>query len=243
MFSVEVLGHIFEQSISDIEAMQAIARGEEPPVATKKKREGVVYTPPFVTRFIVEETIGLTLKERFDALLPKYTKTKKGNKGSSSEIAWKSVQAEKEFWEEYRDVLRKLTIVDPACGSGAFLIAAFDFLAAEYRRVNERLAELTAGGQLGLFDPDREILTHNLYGVDVNAASVEITKLSLWIKTAKRGKPLDSLEANIRVGNSLIEDSDFHHRAFVLGRRVSARVRGRGLRRRPGQTRLTSGWN
>ena len=75
--TVEVLGHIFEQSISDIESMQAIARGEDPPVATKKKREGVVYTPPFVTRFIVEETVGSTLKERFDALLPSYTRAKK----------------------------------------------------------------------------------------------------------------------------------------------------------------------
>ena len=130
------------------------------------------------------------------------------------------MQAERDFWEAYRETLRKLTIVDPACGSGAFLIAAFDFLAGEYRRINERLADLTAGkgttgGQLGLFDPDREILTQNLFGVDVNAASVEITKLSLWIKTAKRGKALDSLEANVRVGNSLIEDSDYHHRAFV----------------------------
>nr|WP_137829491.1 N-6 DNA methylase [Methylobacterium sp. L1A1] len=217
--SVEVLGHIFEQSITDIEAMQAKARGEEPPTATKKKREGVVYTPTFVTRFIVEETIGRTLAERFAAILPRYARGK-GQPAPGVDIVWRSSKAEREFWEAYQDALRTLTVVDPACGSGAFLIAAFDFLAAEYRRVNERLADLTGGkgvtaGQLRLFDPDREILTHNLFGVDVNAASVEITKLSLWIKTAKRGKALDSLEGNIRVGNSLIENADFHHRAFV----------------------------
>jgi len=217
--SVEVLGHIFEQSITDIEAMQAKARGEEPPAATKKKREGVVYTPAFVTRFIVEETIGRTLAERFAAVLPRYARNE-GSLASGEDIVWRSAKGEREFWESYQSELRSLTVIDPACGSGAFLIAAFDFLAAEYRRVNERLAELTGGrgvtaGQLRLFDPDREILTHNLFGVDVNAASVEITKLSLWIKTAKRGKALDSLESNIRVGNSLIEDADYHYRAFV----------------------------
>lgn len=217
--SVQVLGHIFEQSITDIEAMQAKARNEEPPPASKKKREGVVYTPALITRFIVEETIGRTLAERFNALLPTYARANQVS-SPSGEIAWKSTRAERDFWEAYQAVLRGLTVLDPACGSGAFLIAAFDFLAAEYRRVNDRLAELTGGkgvrsGQLGLFDPDREILTHNLFGVDVNGASVEITKLSLWIKTAKRGKALDSLEGNIRVGNSLIEDADYHHRAFV----------------------------
>ncbi len=66
-----------------------------------------------------------------------------------------------------------------------------------------------------LFDPHRAILTQNLYGVDVNAESVEITKLSLWLRTAKRGEALQSLRANIRTGNSLIEDSDYHFRAFA----------------------------
>jgi hypothetical protein len=62
---VSVPGHIFEQSVSDIEKMRAEAQGQEPPKTTKRKRDGVVYTPGFVTRFIVEETIGKTLSERF----------------------------------------------------------------------------------------------------------------------------------------------------------------------------------
>lgn len=62
---------------------------------------------------------------------------------------------------------------------------------------------------------DIEIATRSLYGVDVNTESVEITKLALWLKTAKSGRPLESLSANIRVGNSVIEDSDVHRRAFV----------------------------
>ncbi|MCZ4271495.1 N-6 DNA methylase [Maritalea porphyrae] len=104
-----------------------------------------------------------------------------------------------------------MRIVDPACGSGVFLVTAFDFLKAELARVNDKIAALS-GDHLGdLLDPDSEILTHNLYGVDVNAESVEIAKLSLWIKTAKKGKALDSLDKNLLVGDSLIEDSNFAH--------------------------------
>ena len=66
---VTVLGHIFEQSITDLEKLRAESRGEAPPKVSKRKREGVVYTPDIVTRFLVERTIGLTLEERFAALL------------------------------------------------------------------------------------------------------------------------------------------------------------------------------
>lgn len=79
---------------------------------------------------------------------------------------------------------------------------------AELTRVNDRIADLR-GGTPGLFDPDSEILTNNLFGVDVNAESVEIAKLSLWVKTARRGKMLDSLDNNLKVGDSLIEDGNY----------------------------------
>ncbi|MBL4756788.1 MAG: Eco57I restriction-modification methylase domain-containing protein, partial [Rhizobiales bacterium] len=91
--------------------------------------------------------------------------------------------------------------------SGVFLVTAFDYLKSEYDKVNAKMAELR--GSPDLFDPDAEILSQNLYGVDVNAESVEITKLSLWLKTAKKGKELASLDHTIRVGDSLIEDSNF----------------------------------
>ena len=81
--------------------------------------------------------------------------------------------------------------------------------------MRERLSELEPGLLVHWkADADVEIITRNLYGVDVNSESVEITKLSLWLKTAKRGRQLESLDETIRWGNSLIEDSDFHRRAF-----------------------------
>lgn len=214
--SVTVLGHIFEQSIADVERLQAIARGEEEePEKTsgtsgRRKRDGVVYTPDYIARFIVVETLGAHLKEAFETILREHAK-KGADISDYAAIPWRRKSAELEAWQAYRERIKTLRIVDPACGSGVFLIMAFDFLKAELSRVNDKIAELEGKDQhiQDLLDPDSEILSNNLFGVDVNAESVEITKLSLWIKTARRGKVLDSLSGSIRVGDSLIEDSNF----------------------------------
>ncbi|MFU8883469.1 MAG: Eco57I restriction-modification methylase domain-containing protein [Rhodobacterales bacterium] len=214
--SVTVLGHIFEQSIADVERLQAQARGEETEDAKatgttgRRKRDGVVYTPDYIARFIVAETLGAHLEEAFTEILRAHAKAG-ADLSDYAAIQWRRKSAELEAWQAYRDRLKTLRIVDPACGSGVFLIMAFDFLKAELGRVNDKIAELQGKGQhiQDLIDPDSEILTNNLFGVDVNSESIEIAKLSLWIKTARRGKVLDSLSGNLRVGDSLIEDSNF----------------------------------
>lgn len=206
---VTLLGHLFEQSITDLEKLRADSRGEEAPKVSKRKREGVVYTPDIVTRFLVERTIGLTLSERFEMLLAKHGKMKPAN--GDPIFAESEQAAERTFWRDYAQALRGLRIVDPACGSGAFLVAAFDLLAAEYRRVVEHLAVL---GEPMDFDPFDEIVTRNLYGVDLNTESVEITRLALWLKTARNKHRLQNLEATIKVGNSLIDDAAFTEHPF-----------------------------
>ena len=80
----------------------------------------------------------------------------------------------------------------------------FDYLLAENKRVGDILGN-------SLFSSDefiKDILRNNIYGVDLNEESVEITKLSLWLKTAQKGKKLTSLDKNIKCGNSLISDPD-----------------------------------
>lgn len=208
---VTILGHIFEQSITDLERLRAEGRGEAPPKVSKRKREGVVYTPDLVTRFLVERTLGLTLSERFSALLREHAGIDVLPKNGGV-IPWRKGEgSEKAFWRGYLATLRDTTVVDPACGSGAFLVAAFDLLAAEYRRVTERLAAL---GEPVDFDPLDWIVTRNLYGVDLNAESVEITRLSLWLKTARRKHRLQNLEATIKPGDSLIDDSKYTREPF-----------------------------
>ncbi|MEN8169738.1 MAG: N-6 DNA methylase [Pseudomonadota bacterium] len=203
--SVTVLGHIFEQSIADLEALTAQVEGGELPtpsqkgraVSGKRKRQGVVYTPDHITAFIVEHTLGSHINERFLQLLAEYGKFK-----DDETIQWKKgKQTELKFWYAWQQTLTEIKVVDPACGSGAFLVAAFDYLHGEYQRINDKLAELT--GQHSVLDLNKEILTNNLYGVDINPESIEISKLSLWLKTAERGKSLTSLDANIVAGNSL----------------------------------------
>jgi hypothetical protein len=216
--SVTVLGHIFEQSIADVERLQAQARGEETEDAKttgttgRRKRDGVVYTPDYIARFIVAETLGAHLEDAFTEIMRAHAKPG-ADLSDYAAIPWRRKSAELEAWQTYRDRLRALRIVDPACGSGVFLIMAFDFLKAELIRVNEKIKELVPKvehfGDLLDYLPDSEILTNNLFGVDVNSESIEIAKLSLWIKTARRGKVLDSLSGNLRVGDSLIEDSNF----------------------------------
>jgi type I restriction-modification system DNA methylase subunit len=209
--SVTILGHIFEQSITDIENEKAQAGLEAPPPTTKKKREGVVYTPDFIARFIVESTIGKHLEEIADALLPQF-----GKREADGEIRWKNAKtAEGDYWSAYLDSIGALRILDPACGSGAFLIAAFNFLNAEQKRVRDRLSELRPGILTHLSpNADVGIITNNLFGVDVNAESVEITKLALWLQTAKRDRALESLDDNIQHGNSLVDDAAYHPRPF-----------------------------
>ena len=120
--------------------------------------------------------------------------------------AWSS------FGKRGRTNCTTIRLLDPACGSGAFLIEAFDQLHATYQRSNDRLAELR--GHRTLFDLDKRILENNLYGVDLNEEAIEICRLSLWIKTAERGKVLTSLDHPIRVGNSVVADPAVHPKAL-----------------------------
>jgi type II restriction/modification system DNA methylase subunit YeeA len=108
---------------------------------------------------------------------------------------------ENEAYQAYQHILQNIKVLDPACGSGAFLVKVFDYLYAENKRVGQIVKSL--------FDDDeiyKSILRHNIYGVDLNPESVEITKLSLWLKSAQKGKKLNNLDDNIKCGNSLIDD-------------------------------------
>jgi hypothetical protein len=84
--------------------------------------------------------------------------------------------------------LLAVTVCDPACGAGHFLVAAA-------RRIARRLPR---PGAL------RDVIRHCIYGVDVNPVAVELTKIALWLEAAEPGQPFGCLEARIRHGNSLI---------------------------------------
>ena len=196
---VNILGHIFEHSLAEIENITALLEGREVEKSkTKRKKEGIFYTPKYITKYIVDNTVGKLCEGKKVALgmveedfNPKRRKeTKKNLKG---------------ILDKYRNWLLELTILDPACGSGAFLNQALDFLISEHHYIDELYAQLY-GSSIVFPDIENQILENNIYGVDINEESVEIAKLSLWLRTAQRGRKLTSLNDNIKCGNSLIDD-------------------------------------
>jgi len=198
--NVDVLGNLFEKSITELEKFRAVglyatggpATQQDAPQMPKsalRKRFGVYYTPPDFTREIVERTVGATIAERLSNL--------------------PTVEAK-------LAALQTITVCDPACGSGAFLIAAYERFKDAYEDLakeariagNEKL-----GTEIDARYPD-DIVTGNLFGVDLSREAVEITQLSLWLQTARKDKTLANLSRNIVCGNSLVSDSSVHARAL-----------------------------
>lgn len=235
---VEILGHIFEQSIEDLERLRVeLESGSYSPAASgrvrqgrgvsRRNREGAFYTPAFATRYMVRAALDPVLAARFEivrrrvleiARVNAEAQTAKGRRRrvdrayevlgdpnvfdvASLTTAQSAVLTN--FWEAWLLDLKSVRILDIACGSGAFLIEAFDQMMAVYEAANGRLSELT--GQRTLFEADTTVLRNNLFGIDLNHEAIEIARLSIWIKTARRGRPLTDLDDRIIQGNSVIE--------------------------------------
>lgn len=103
--------------------------------------------------------------------------------------------------KEQEKALLSIRVCDPACGSGAFLIAATN-------RLGFKLAQIRAKSEIPTDAETREacrdVLSQCIYGVDINPMSVELAKVSLWINALVKGKPLNFLDNHIQCGNSLI---------------------------------------
>lgn len=202
--SVNILGHIFEHSLNDIDEIQAEIQGVATDQSkTKRKKDGVFYTPKYITKYIVDNTVGKLCEEKkteLDIQEAEYEKERKGRKSTTLKNLTQKL-------EDYRKWLLQITICDPACGSGAFLNQALEFLIAEHQYIDELQAKLF-GDAMVLSEVENAILENNIYGVDINEESVEIAKLSLWLRTAQKGRKLTSLNNNIKCGNSLIEDPE-----------------------------------
>ncbi len=99
------------------------------------------------------------------------------------------------------EALLEVTVCDPACGSGHFLIAAA-----------RRIARRVAAARTGELEPSpaavqsalREVIGRCIYGVDVNPMAAELAKVTLWLEAMEPGRPLAFLDTNIRIGNSLL---------------------------------------
>ena len=206
---VNILGHIFENSLSEIEEVTRQIETAETPLPTgegsgerlsKRKQDGVFYTPQYITKYIVENTVGRLCaekKQQLNIVEEEYFSDQRRQMQTKKRLL--------DQLQQYRDWLLGITILDPACGSGAFLNAALQFLMKEHKLIDEMEAKV-AGSAIVFQDVENSILENNLYGVDINEESVEIAQLALWLRTAKPHRKLNSLNKNIKCGNSLISD-------------------------------------
>lgn len=200
---VNILGHIFENSLNEIDEIKAQLEGQEIDKSkTKRKKDGVFYTPKYITKYIVENTVGKLCEEKkveIGILEEEYFTDKKRQQKTKLSLLQKL--------DDYRNWLHQITIIDPACGSGAFLNEALNFLISEHKYIDELEAKLT-GSSIAFAYHSASILENNLFGVDLNEESVEIAKLSLWLRTAEPNRKLNDLSNNIKCGNSLIDDPE-----------------------------------
>ena len=228
---VNILGHIFENSLNELDEVKAQLLGAEvDKTKSKRKKDGVFYTPKYITKYIVDNTVGklcIDKKAELGIVEEDYFSDKKRSNKAKLTLAQKLTA--------YRDWLLQITICDPACGSGAFLNQALNFLIDEHRTIDEMQAKLF-GDSLVLSDIENTILENNLFGVDLNEESVEIAKLSLWLRSAQPNRKLNDLSNNIKCGNSLIDDpavagdkafnweQEFPH-VFTPGKELSPKVK------------------
>ncbi len=194
--NVNILGHIFEQSISDLEELKKSG-------ISSRKKEGVYYTPEYITDFICRNTIIPHL-----------------SKNGTNDIS-KLIDEYKNDIETLEKKFNEIKILDPACGSGAFLIKAIDILLEINREIqNKKNTKYTIEQKQITHDFDEEsqirfIVENNIYGVDLNPESIEITQLSIFLKIASNTRKLIGLSKNIQNGNSLISNKEIDVKAFV----------------------------
>lgn len=196
---VNILGHIFENSLNELDEIKAQLAGEiVDKTKTKRKKDGVFYTPKYITKYIVENTVGKLCEEK---------KAELNITDENYQPAKQRSRNRLDALQSYRNWLLQLTICDPACGSGAFLNQALDFLIKEHRYIDELSAKYNKDAFV-LSDVEKSILENNLFGVDLNEESVEIAKLSLWLRTAQPNRKLNDLNNNLKCGNSLIDNPE-----------------------------------
>ena len=181
--NVNILGHIFEQSISDLDD------GDD----SERKDEGIYYTPGSVTEYICNHTIIPYLSRSGKSITP-------------AEL----LDECNDNLGELRRRLLSIRILDPACGSGAFLVKAAETILEIHRMIRNEQANRNVSNLEEWIEESRirDVILHNIYGVDKSKESVGITKLAMFLKTAQIGEKLPVLDANIKSGNSLVRDRD-----------------------------------
>lgn len=215
--NVDILGKLFEKSINAIEKVRLTgffeAKSDKPlPKMLKsaeRKKEGVYYTPPEFTEFIAFNTIDKLIDERLKPIADK------NGIDINDPSKCKNREPIKNYVKDAIATIRQIKIVDPACGSGAFLIQAYQVFEEKYLDIAYFAALFDEDDAAKIKDVIPDYILHdNIFGVDLSPAAVEIAQLSLWLRSAHKGKTLADLSKNIVCGNSLVSDLSIHPKAM-----------------------------
>jgi len=204
----DILGYIFEKTINFISGTGT----------NQQKMRGAYYTPDDVVEFIIEETLipvvfnkmiqGLKNAGWSDADL-------RGYDSIEDILDPKNMPRNPMHIRKMIESIETIKILDPACGSGHFLTA----MLSQILRVKENLLR-TLGEDVERYKTKRDIISQNLFGVDIDENAVEIARLRLWlsiieeVEDAEHIDTLPNIDFNILVGNSLVgwldEDLSIH---------------------------------
>jgi hypothetical protein len=183
---VEELGSVYESLLDFQPVIKTHSEGLTFTLATgsERKSTGSYYTRPELVRELIESALVPVLEDR----LKQAKDATKGNDALPQSVA-------------KEQAILSMTVCDPACGSGHFLLAAARRLGRELARVRTGEDEPTPE-QFHL--AVRDVISHCIYGVDANPLAVDLCKLALWLEGHWTGKPLNFLDHRIKCGNSLI---------------------------------------
>lgn len=182
----EELGSVYEALLELVPKHSAADRTFElvDRIGNDRKKTGSYYTPSALTETLLDSTLNPVIDDA----------VKRGERRASTE-------GHPEPTDAIVEELLSLTVCDPACGSGHFLVAAARRIAKRVAAVRERNPEPTAGAVRHAL---HEVVARCVYGVDLNPMAVELAKVSLWLEAMEPGRPLGFLDAHIKHGNGLI---------------------------------------
>lgn len=191
-----LLGHIFEQSLSDLDQLGSSGQKTAAEKLQERKSNGIFYTTYLLSDFLSDSALNSLLEEH-------------------APVDGKSEKTLKSALEARLESLLELRILDPACGSGAFLVSAYRDIVEEYWRIRSLLETLGGKKQATtLFDQiaahdQAGLLRASLYGADILPQAIEIAKLALWLRSARKGEKVADLGGNLVATDSLRGDTLF----------------------------------
>ncbi|MGW2891056.1 Eco57I restriction-modification methylase domain-containing protein [Streptomyces griseoruber] len=181
----EELGAIYESLLDLVpEASKDRAFELVPRAGNERKRTGSYYTPSSLVDVLLDSTLDPVIDAAQELGEKKAAETK-----------------QTDVRETVVSELLSLTVCDPACGSGHFLVAAARRIAKRVAAVREQTPEPTTDGVRHAL---HEVIARCVYGVDLNPMAVELAKVSLWMEALEPGKALGFLDAHVKLGNGLL---------------------------------------